>query len=756
MFGPNIQYDLYLDESGNFTETSISPSRQQQMGGDSQKFPSQIAGLLVPREDIKADTETILQAFKSAAHLPSSKVIHATDIFGHDYYLLVETVLKGIQTHHNWQPVRLVNEEKVPYGGKVPNYTNMIAELVLRIAQKKSRINSQAQIKIRLICARYMFERQTGVKSSIIEEEYLKRIDEYLGFTAVRRGIPRERLNWEVDALILDSARTRPELQICDVVSNASHGKGSNFPKLKGQPKLAKLLADAFGDYNQTMVIEDLLDRVDTLVKEYSYGLALITLVESLIEPKDGNNENIDLREKATQRLDLILDRLIKVGVRGRDPQLAVLVSWLDQIIGQQRLPEKGYDLAKWLQRFIATPLRKKFTDNAPDESLTLDWFEYSLQRWALTAANHRGALIKAATEVQAMKQLELSLATQWERASLLMEGFIVQAVHLTDCFDFESASSRMKIIAESLKSHSKLLNEHLIKNLPDQIHFDLRAKALGTLVQSETLACLTKLRLSRLNQARAYSDEAIVEFSSIYDRIRQYQYRCHLETVGGNFDEARQYLSRSVSVTASPNLNHAEITRSIENLADSWIQGFALLHWLRLGAAISLYGMESRRQDVWHALDNSNLLDSHWCKGKNLDYPVHSILRYVALIQAIRNNREQALAALNRLREIDPISSEYLVLGTILLAAQTELAALFWENDEKLARDLIDNNNPGLYGAKQLLLQMKEKSANELPHMWAALEPWMQKIAEISADNGISPGQVKAKLLKLSRMIGY
>jgi tetratricopeptide (TPR) repeat protein len=560
-----------------------------------------------------------------------------------------------------------------------------------------------------------------------------------------------------VDELILDSARIRPELQICDVLSNASHGKGNGFPKLKGQPRLVRMLAETFGEYNQTMVVEDFLDRVDTLVKEYSYGLALITLVEHLIEPEGGDNDNIELRNRAKQRLDKILDCLVRVGVRGRDPQLAVLVSWLDQIIGQQRLPEKGYELATWLQNYIALPLRQKFTNIVPEESSTLDWFEYSLHRWALTAANHRGALIKAATEVQAMKHLEPSLATQWERAPLLMEGFIVQAVHQMDCFDFEHASSQIKLITESLKSHSKLLNEHLITNLPNQIHFDLRGKALGTLVQSETLAYLTEPNSSRLAQARAYSDEAIAEFSSAYDRVRQYQYRCQLETVAGNFDEARQYLSRSLSPNELPDLEHTQIANAIENLADTrWIQGFALLHWLRLGAAIGLNGSESDRQGIWYALDNSNLLDSYWCERKNLEYPVHSILRYVALIQAVRGNWDQALLALNKLHEIDPISSEYLVLGTILLAAQTEIAALLWEKDQKLAQDLIDNNNPNMYGAKQLLLQIQEKSANQLRGTSTILESWTQRINELLADNEIPSEQVKDKLLELSRMIGY
>src|SRR3977135_2532992 len=109
-------------------------------------------------------------------------------------------------------------------------------------------------------------------------------------------------------------------------------------------------------------------------------------------------------------------------------------------------------------------------------EHATLDWFTYSLRRWALTACNHQGALLLAESEVRSMNSLQASIASQWERAPLLMDGFIVQAVHYTDCFEFDKASARMKVLAESLKTQSTLFHKLLPEDFPQTLRFDLRA----------------------------------------------------------------------------------------------------------------------------------------------------------------------------------------------------------------------------------------------------------------------------------------
>jgi hypothetical protein len=46
-----------------------------------------------------------------------------------------------------------------------------------------------------------------------------------------------------------------------------------------------------------------------------------------------------------------------------------------------------------------------------------------------------------------------------------------------------------MKFVAESLKSQSDHFHEVLLDEFPQELRFDLRARALGTFLQSEILA---------------------------------------------------------------------------------------------------------------------------------------------------------------------------------------------------------------------------------------------------------------------------
>ncbi len=62
-----LEFDLYLDESGNFLETSNVPAERNHPDAQ-QDFPSQIAGFLVPRHDIKAEARTIFERCAEAAY----------------------------------------------------------------------------------------------------------------------------------------------------------------------------------------------------------------------------------------------------------------------------------------------------------------------------------------------------------------------------------------------------------------------------------------------------------------------------------------------------------------------------------------------------------------------------------------------------------------------------------------------------------------------------------------------------------------
>lgn len=745
-----LEYDLYLDETGRFHEGSTNSSKEQVENGR-QRGASQLAGILVPRNKGGDEASKIVAEANKQASYSRTNVIHATNIIEKSrfkYLKVTESIIKAVRAQQDWQCVRLVNAEKISYFDRATTYPNLVAEITLRTFQQKLKEHPQSRIGIRLIDPGY---KPGKGKPPLSSDEYLRRIVEYLGFAQVRYGLTRESRNWRVDGVVAREYRDTPALQICDVLSHASADK---FDRLRTQRHLATILKRLFGEYDFTLTTRELFERVDELVKEYSFGVVLMILAEALVRAPHTTRHDNEFATNLEERLRQIIERFARMDFRGRDPQLALLVGWLDQLIGQQRLLDKGYEIAHWLLEHLETPLRTQLS--LPSEQATLDWFTYSLRRWALTACNHKGVLLKGAAEISAMRSLQPSVATQWERIPLVMDGLIAQAVHYTDCFEFDKASERMRFVADSLKLQSNRFHELMPGDFPEKLRFDLRARALGTLVQSEIFAGATDP--ARLQSARRANEEAIAEFKSFSDRARQYQYRCHLETVARDFASARKYLVRSLEATgASPaDYSHKRIGKLIQDLSTDpeWKGEFTLLHWLRIGAYACLEGNEALNAEAHEflgALNQSQLLDSAACQGRLPDYPAHSILRFVAIVNGAFKSWKPSLLALQRLQSLDPIGKEQFVQAMILLAAQTEITALAWDSENDLAYELLDKRHPPMFGIRQLIEKV-ERRGFTLPRFFHA----RLKLVDCLIEKRPPESEAKATLFNFASTIAY
>jgi hypothetical protein len=272
-----------------------------------------------------------------------------------------------------------------------------------------------------------------------------------------------------------------------------------------------------------------------------------------------------------------------------------------------------------------------------------------------------------------------------------------------------------------------------------------------------------------------------MAEFTSFSDRARQYQYRCHLETVARDFGTARRYLVQSLERTDTElvDYSHKRIAELIRDFSvdPEWKAEFTLLHWLRIGAHASLEAhensgripktegavesnrgatesreamIESELDQFLAALDSSEQLDSDACQGRLPDYPAHSILRFVAVINAARGNWEESLTALKHLHALDPIGKGQFVLAMILLAAQTEVAALIWERREAEGHALLDQNNPPVLGLRQLLQQIETKHNSALASISKIDHHWLRTIRHL-VENKPPANETKMALLKLA-----
>jgi len=738
---PNA-FDLYLDESGTFTETSTDAAEQ----ADAQKgrvFPSQLAGLLVPRGELTpGKAREVLTQSLAVAGLPPQPV-HARDLPRHAYDAIVVSVVERLHSR-GWQPVRLANRERVRYGDRVAAYTHLLAELVLRICQQKAR-EGVPRLSLRLYPARVrMDESATGVLTFLDRDDYLRRVQGYLGFAAVRHGLAGASHGWRLEGLHLRSGKDDPELQLCDLLSHASH---ADFHPCNSAT--ADALRQALGAYDFSLTFLELIERVDHQLAGDALGLAVLSLAERFC----GDAMSDELRVAAQERLRQSHERLAALGAPARDQHLALLAGWVEQTVEVHRNLTLGRRLAAWLLTEVVAPVNQALQGGP--EAGSLAWFAYALRTWALTACNHAGDLHGSREQARELRALLPGLAGQWEHGGLLMRGLVAEAVHRTDCFEYDDASARMEAAAGYYGQLGALFPRLLPEVFPQRVRSDLHGRALGTWLQSEILAGLCHADTARLERARELSERAIDEFPAQADKERQYQYRSQLETAAGNYAEARRWLARSLRLADD---SHEALAGSIAALAEvsAVAEGFAQLHWFRLGVSAFLADNRAEAEAFRAAVEKAGALDWRWSRADGPeDYPAHGILRRVAILRGLRGEAKPATDALRRLAGLLSGSlGDHLVLETVRLAAHAETAATLAPRNRKAARRLLDNSEADLPGLAQLLVVLKAQATADFPALWQAFADWPVAVERALA-TGPDESAAYAALVSLSRRIG-
>lgn len=747
------EFDLFIDESGKFYENSYEPEEARAAATSAdKKFYSQLAGVLVPAGELTDDAaEEVLEKCFDKAGWTLPRVVHMEKIvqvavaqkrvalFKRGYNKLIKELLRQMKGR-GWQPVLLVNREGVSYGGMVQTYPSMVAELFIRMCRQKQ-MEGLRQVKINFVCSEVQI--QLPRKQQLPASIYESRIRELQAMSAVRQGYAPESSNWRVGSVDTKEDDDSRALQLCDVLSHASHNK---FHWCNADTRL--VFREALGPYRWTMAVMELLERVEQLIEERSLGVALITLAEIFVLESDRRV----LIQEARDSLSRVLDELAEMLGPVRDSQLAITLSWLEQIITLQRNLPLGREVANLLRGEVEVKLRERLGARGAE----VDWFAYGLCRWKLTVCNHGGALVEARAEVGELERLLPLLAGRWEHFTLLTEGLIARAVHLTDCFEFARASEEMRLVAERYEALANAFSNGYPELYPKGIHSDLRAKALGTWLQSEMLS--GPLTGEYLAHARRLSDTATSEFEDQDDKQRQYQYRCHLETLAGEFVLAREFLGRSLSADPS----HTAIAAVINELADDPVeQGFALMHWLRLGSASLLAGEQaaSEAEEFVEALEKSNLAECPWGTGQHTHYPAHNVLWRLATICAARGEDDQALRCLDTLRRLDPLKEKKVVLVPLLLAAQAEVAALLWERQPETAVKLLTSEAREAPGVKRLASLIRSQTGDSFPGLTRLVESFTSGVEEVLGLDGTSAGDAAArrrKLLRLAQLVCY
>lgn len=730
-----MNYDVFLDESGLFRESSSKIEEQESNAkGDGRKFPSQIAGV-VCREGVitSGNAHSILKSACAAGGIEYEARFHASEHRGRaGFDAMVESFCASLKSK-GVRLARLVNAEQVSFGDRIATYCNVLAELLVRICRQLE-TNGEPQVTLNVYAAKVVKsdDEKTGIEF-IHKDDYIARIQELFARVAVANGFNSSRFRWKVQGFQIRSAREDRRLQLADVVSYSSH---DDFWPLRDHENANAILRSALAAFDWTFSCDDTLTQVLDFLNRESYATALIALAERATTEGIAK-EAVSLYEAMASRVVLALEELPPATQK---PQFQMIAGWLNQVAEQRKDLDSSVRCCRWMRKVLC---ERQACKNWP-----ADWLRLVTDTWALTACNHDANTVLGRTFADQIEVTIPKLTSRWEYADDLMFSLIVKAVHQNDCFEHRTAADRMASVVGYYESLDGFFADAFKGLFPEKVLSDLRARALGTQLQSEIGLLLTSE--GNLSHCREISDQAISEFQHQGDRSRQLQYRCELETIAGDWATARRYLARSLDLSDE---SHSAIANCLAEIPDHFGKAFSLLHWSRIGSMSAVAGDPAEAAAFLSALHHAKLHYTPWCSGEPCVgavavYPAHGILRHLAVATACGRDVKTTVGLLRNLGRV-VVAKPRPLFQMIQIAAHLQSAALLAEAHSRSA-DLIfgDKNKPG---AKEMIEVLSAQIEGSHPVFSEILGRWRCEL-ESEAKTGLD----RNKLICMGRIVGY
>lgn len=726
-----MNYDVFLDESGLFLESSSDANeREKHDSNTSRKFPSQIAGVVCRQGIITSgNAAAMLKSACKDGDLEYAPRFHANEHSGRPGFPLLIKSLCAVLQAKKIQPVRLVNAEAVSFGDRIATYCNTLAELLVRVCQQLE-FEGESRVSLSVFAARLVDKDDEKMGITLIDtKEYLSRIRELFGRVAIANGFNSSRFRWEVKDFELRSARDDQRLQLADVVSYASH---DNFSPLRKHSDAKQALIKSLADFDWTFSFDETLVRVRELSRRESFGTALIALAERAITigcDRESLAQYNAMAREVTMALGALPPALQK-------PQLQIVTGWLNHVAEQRHDLDSSLRCCRWIQEIIC--------NGQSSASLPSDWFRLVSDMWALTACNHDANTIQGRVYADKIEASIPLLSARWEYAEDLMFSFIVKAVHQNDCFEHQAAAKLMASVVGYYEQLDGFFASAFEGVFPDKVLSDLRARALGTQLQSEIGLLLSSK--GDLARCRAISDQAIREFRHDGDRSRQWQYRCELETVAGEWASARYYLAKSLGLTDA---SHDAIGSYLQEMPNSISKAFVLLHWVRIGSMSASVLDRNESEAFLSAFHRSKAQHTPWSLGEQSYYPSHGILRHVAVANAGSGDAQATWESLTRLRKIVEVKP-HPVFQMILIAAHLQCAGLLRNTDRKMSERLLVGDKK-VTSLMSMINSLSKKVADVQPMVETITASWRKGLETLAK------GELDVRMLiEMGRIVGY
>ncbi len=541
-------YYVYLDESGDFTDSSAG------------KKKSLVGGFFWKKGDMSQDANEMIKEISRF-----TKDNHATEL---DKTEKGEKILDMLKTAKNY-PISFVifqNDIKKVIINSTQTYLTVITEGLIQL-MKKLVILDNEPIELNVVAG---FKKDTTqeVTSSFVGgyinvEQYRERINEKIAIEKAR--LRNEKFQHSIIKIELADDKRNERLILCDYICYFWFSRKSNSAfrqKTQSDDKYVTIKSEITKLYDSDLIFPlfstEENEHVNRMVQEGFYADALFEACAGMLS--DSNCR-------------LIKQSFIKLRPKQIHNQLGNLADYIGDIIvfrQSQKLVKQVLDGAEELYEFLT-------------ENSILDVkFYLDIQLYLLAYYNNAG---QTEHMEQIFKKIEPEIArytAQTLDIDYLMIYYTRLAVYLLEHRRYSESYS----ICDNMELLLQLVEEAVRSNDCIKLEGDIKSEQLGKVLGTKLQALIPMCYLGEeeYDNACEVSDRAIDQFTYKYDLVRQYQYRAELEAVCGHKDIAIEWIEKSFDGTKWKDY----ISSSSRTIYDTYNLLFIAAHSKRIDPSFS------------------------------------------------------------------------------------------------------------------------------------------------------------------------
>ncbi len=523
-------YYLYLDESGDFDRDLRRQSRNECLVGGilyevGDSMSEEKAKNIIVRAWLQENPED-KEIGSSEEVLKKSR--HATELDAGKKAALTANVIS--ETSKSAQIVVFENYDKTKIGDSVKTYINIlvdgVAQLLKRLAVEDDKVTLN-------VVAGFKKDTRQKITSSMVDgyidrQECLDMFNERFALMRAKSNgtLRNPRMNFDY----ADDKRTC-QLILCDYICNF------RFTRNKAVYDQPYKKDQTFGQYISSFYDEDNIfsirggtedEKVENYLLEGGYAMALFDICAGVITGE--------------RRCGRVYSKVAGLLPSERANVLNALTNYIHNIVDDHYKLEQAERVISGAEEVC----RQLEQHGAADPKFYMDVLLYKA-----TVLNHGGRLDEMSA---VMKESEKVLRQEIIRSENLNYYFIFYnryAVYCIDILDFDKAGEILDKVSSVFTDYKVILSSLPFMEMDDEILVsDQYARLLGTKAQYQLRMLQQNRKGITYDDVLGTINESIRNFRWERDKARQYQVRCDLEALCGNYDAALEYLYKGCGLS--------------------------------------------------------------------------------------------------------------------------------------------------------------------------------------------------------------